>query len=469
MFSVPFPLVFPGLLLNRVRRRACGIVRLVGILATVSVALAAERKPNVIVILADDLGFETVTANGGESYRTPTLDRLAASGMRFENCHVQPLCTPTRVQLMTGIYNIRNYIDFGTLDPKATTFAHLFKSACYATGITGKWQLGLDAALPGHFGFDESFLWQLTRRPPRYANPGLEDNGKERDFNNGEYGPTLVNDYALDFVTRHKDHPFFLYYPMILPHDPFQPTPDSRDWNPKAKGETQYFDKDKVNLQPEYYPEMVAYMDKMVGRLVAKLEQLGLRENTLIVFLGDNGTDVDMTSRFKGRPYRGGKGTRTVRGTHVPLIASWPGRIPAGRVYADLVASVDVLPTICEAANVSVPAALRIDGRSFLPQLLGKKGEPREWLYVWYARYGGGMAMFEFAMDKEYKLYRDGTFFDLGSDPFEEKAPLKVATRTGPAAAAARKLQGAMDQYGNARPPHLRGPATRNESAPAKK
>lgn len=438
-------------------RRLAGIrSALTALLAIATVVLAADRPPNVVLILADDLGFETLRANGGESYQTPALDLLASSGMRFENCHVQPLCTPTRVQLMTGIYNVRNYIDFGTLDPKATTFAHLLKAAGYATAITGKWQLGLKADLPKHFGFDESFLWQLTRRPPRYANPGLEDNGKERDFNHGEYGPTLVNDYALDFVARHKDRPFFLYYPMILPHDPFQPTPDSKDWNPRAKGETASFDQNKVNLHPEYYPEMVAYMDKMVGRLVAKLEQLGLRENTLILFLGDNGTDVDVVSRFRGQPYRGGKGTQTVRGTHVPLIASWPARISARQVNSDLISSVDILPTICAATGVAVPTALRIDGRSFLPQLLGLRGEPREWLYAWYSRAGGAVPTFEFAMNKEYKLYRNGQFFDLGSDRFEEKAPLDVSQLTGPAARAAQELQGALDLYRHARPAHLR-------------
>ena len=156
--------------------------------------------------------------------------------MRFEHCHVQPLCTPTRVQLMTGRYNVRNYLNFGTLVRTETTFAHLLKKAGYATGICGKWQLGREKDSPQHFGFDESYLWQHTRRPPRYANPGLEHNGKELNFTNGEYGPKLVNDFALDFVTRHKDEPFFLYYPMMLTHDPFQPTPGQPRLGPEGDG-----------------------------------------------------------------------------------------------------------------------------------------------------------------------------------------------------------------------------------------
>lgn len=412
---------------------------------------AAERKPNVILIMADDFGYEAVTANGGQSYQTPHLDRMAATGMRFEHCYVQPLCTPTRAQLMTGIYNVRNYIEFGLLDPKATTFAHLLKQAGYATGITGKWQLGKGKELPRHFGFDESFLWQHTRRPPRYANPGLELNGVEQDFSHGEYGPKLINDFALDFITRHRAQPFFLYYPMILTHDPFQPTPDSPDWDPKTKSE-------KMQRDVKHFAEMTTYMDKMVGRLLAKLDELGLRENTLVLFLGDNGTGVSVTSQFKGQPYPGGKGTRTAQGNHVPLIASWPGRIPAGRVSADLVGSVDFLPTLCAVAGAKVPAALRIDGRSFLPQLLGQKGEPRESLYVWYARNGGPQATFEYAQSTTHKLYREGTFFDLTVDPFE-KNPRKAADLTGPAAAVAKRLQATLDQYAKARPAHLMQPA----------
>ncbi len=411
-------------------------------LAGSAFAHGAERKPNVILIMADDFGYECVTANGGQSYQTPNLDRLAAGGMRFERCHVQPLCTPTRVQLMTGIYNVRNYVEFGLLDPKATTFAHLLKQAGYATGIAGKWQLGQGPKLPQHFGFDEAYLWQHTRRPPRYANPGLEHNARELDFNGGEYGPKLVNDFALDFVARHRAAPFFLYYPMILTHDPFQPTPDSANWDPKVKSE-------QVQRDVKHFADMTAYMDKMIGRLVAKLDELGLRENTLILFLGDNGTQVTVTTQFKGGPYQGGKGTGTARGTHVPLIASWPGKVPAGRVDGDLVASVDFLPTLCEAAGVRVPTALAIDGHTFLPRLLGRPQPPREPLYLWYARNGGGVATYEFAQSTTHKLHRDGRLFDLTSDPFEER-PLSAAV-----GAEVKKLQATLDRYATARPKHL--------------
>lgn len=407
---------------------------------------ATEHRPNIVLIMADDFGYECLAANGGQSYQTPNLDRLAADGVRFEACHVQPLCTPTRVQLMTGRYNVRNYLNFGTLPRTERTFANVLREAGYATAICGKWQLGKEPDSPQFFGFGEAFLWQHTRRPPRYANPGLEHNGAEKDFQNGEYGPTLINDFALDFIARHKERPFFLYYPMILTHDPFQPTPDSPDWDPKAVGEN-------VNRDTRHFGDMTAYMDKMIGRLDARLGELGIRENTLLIFLGDNGTHGSVTSRFRGADYRGGKGSTTRNGTHVPLIASWPGVVKQGRVNRHLISSADFLPTICEAANAPVPAG--VDGVSFLPQLRGEEGSPREWLYCWYSpRQKADLTVREFAFDHDHKLYRDGRFFDLEADPLE-KTPLLATSLTGPAASSAAKLQDVLDQFKCARPPEL--------------
>lgn len=400
-------------------------------------------RPNLILIMADDFGYECVGANGGESYQTPHLDRLAATGVRFENAHSYPLCTPTRVALMTGKHNVRNYLNFGTLPRNEITFAHLLKQAGYATGVCGKWQLGKETDSPQHFGFDEALLWQQTRRPPRYANPGLERNGVEEEYPEGSYGPTLINDFALDFVTRHRDRPFFLYYPMILTHDPFQPTPDSGDWAPKAVGE-------KVHRDVKHFADMTAFMDKMIGRLDAKLEELGIRENTLLLFLGDNGTLSTVTSRFQGTDYQGGKGTTTSRGTHVPLIASWPAVMKKGRVCQDLVGAVDFLPTLCDAAGVPVPDGS--DGVSFLPQLKGEAGTPRDALYLWYSpRQQADLKVKEYAFDHAFKLYRGGQMFDLSADPFEEGAPL--APDAVPEARA--KLQAILDRYVDARPTEL--------------
>lgn len=407
---------------------------------------AAARPPNIVLILADDFGYECLAANGGQSYRTPRLDRLAAAGVRFERCHVQPMCTPTRVELLTGLSNARNYREFGILPRDQVTIAQRLKQAGYATGVCGKWQLGREPDSPRHFGFDESLLWQHTRRPPRYANPGLERDGVERDWRDGAYGPDLVNDFALDFVARHKDGPFFLFYPMMLTHDPFQPTPDSPDWDPAAQGED-------VNRDVRHFAAMVEYMDKLVGRLDDRLTELGIRDDTLVLFLGDNGTSVRVTSRFQGADFRGGKSQTTHRGTHVPLIASWPGVVRAGRVNGDLIAAVDVLPTLCAAAGIDAPGGC--DGVSFLPQIEGRPGMPREWIYAWYSpRQRHDATVTEYAFDERHKLYRDGRLYDLQADP-EERTPLPAAGRVDPAAAAAVKLQGVLERFANARPERL--------------
>ncbi len=422
---------------------------LVCVLALVTLAgtVRAAQRPNVVLIMLDDFGYECVGANGGTSYATPNFDRLAAGGARGEHCHVQPLCTPTRAQLMTGKYNVRNYIHFGELEKSQTTFGHLFQKAGYRTAIVGKWQLGRDMKLPAHFGFDQYCLWQLDRRPSRYANPGLEIDGEHVDYSDGEYGPKVVNDYACKFIAEHKDEPFFLYYPMILTHSPYPPTPDNDDYNPKATSEGQ-------GRKPEHFGDMVTYADKLIGRVVDALEKQGLREQTLLVVIGDNGTGRGVRSKMGDRVVIGGKGGKTYTGTHVPLVASWPGVIPAGLVLDDLVDSTDFLPTICQAAGIEPPSDLVLDGHSLLPQLKGDKGTPREWIYCWYAREGGPKPQFEFAMNQKYKLYRGGELFDLLRDP-DEKQPLAADALSAEAVAAQELLAGALAQYRDARPAEI--------------
>lgn len=439
---------------------------IIACLGGTAAAAPPSSRPNIVLIVADDFGYECVAANGGESYRTPHLDRLAATGLRFTHCYVQPLCTPTRLELMTGRSNVRNYVRFGVLPPGERTFANVLEDAGYATAVCGKWQLGHDPNQPRQAGFQESFLWQHTRRPPRYANPGLEIDGVEKDFRDGEYGPTLVNDFALEFLARRAaagdGRPFFLYYPMMLTHSPFQPTPDSDDWDPRAVGE-------RVNDDPRHFADMTAFMDKLIGRLMDRLDALGLRDDTLVLFLGDNGTGRGVVSRFKGTSVEGGKGRTTHRGMHVPGIASWPGRIPAGRVCDDLVTAVDVLPTICEVAGLAAPPGG--DGQSFATQLRGERGSPREWIYCWYSpRLKRSREVREFAFDKHHKLYADGTLYDLDADP-DERSPVPAGSAHGAAAAAAGKLRAVLDRFANARPKALdrgQGPDDADAEGPAR-
>jgi arylsulfatase A len=240
---------------------------------------------------------------------------------------------------------------------------------------------------------------------------------------------------------------------MMLTHAPFQPTPDSSDWNPAARGEG-------AGRDPKHFADMTAYLDKLVGRVVDKLDELKIRENTLVIFLGDNGTGRQITSKFKGQPYPGGKGGTTARGTHVPLIVSWTNKVAAGTVNSDFISSTDFLPTICAAAGADLPGSPPPDGQSFLPQLLGQKGKPREWVYSWFAQGASLKNVHESVMTKQYKLYQGGRFFNLVSDPFEEH-PKRISELTGAEAEAARHLTAVLNQYADARPPEVAAAAAK--------
>ena len=368
---------------------------LVGLLLGAFTAQANDR-PNIILIMADDMGYEALSSNGSESCKSPNLDKLAAKGVRFTNCFSNPICTPSRVKLMTGQYNVRNYVKFGWLDREQTTFAHQLKAAGYATAIAGKWQLGRDKDSPQHFGFEQSCLWQHTRSgrsnedgkniDRRFVNPQLEFNGVEKDFTNGEYGPQVCTDFICDFIDKNKKKPFLVYYPMILTHCPFDPTPDSTDWDPKRLGSTTY--KGDRNDPQRHFRDMVAYADKAVGQIVAQLEKSGVRDNTLIIFTGDNGTDTPIVTPWNGTKVVGGKGTMSDTGTRVPLIASWPAGIQkSGRVVDDLVEFTDVFPTLCEVTGAKLPKNHPGDGASIVPVLRNQADARRkDWVYIWYRK-----------------------------------------------------------------------------------
>ena len=397
---------------------------------------SAQKKippPNIVFIMADDLGYECINSYGGTSYSTPYLSELAQTGMQFDNCHSQPICTPSRVKLMTGRSNKKNHVKFGYLDPKEKTFSQLFKKRGYATMIGGKWQLGKDASLPKHFGFDEHILWQLTTsgrdstgRDKRYVYPVLEIHGPLYEKNEGKYATEMVVDYINDFMERKKDQPFMVYYPMILTHCPFDPTPNSKDWNPNDMGSKTY----KGNAK--YFGDMVSYMDFSVSRIVKKLDELGLRENTIILFTGDNGTDSPVVSMMDNLAVAGGKGKTIDQGTHVPLIVNWKGVIAPNTRADTLVDFGDFFPTLCEAAGITLDDDLDLDGISFYPQLVGKNGPKRKWIHTWYNRDGGSNPLSptsEWVRNDTYKLYVGNRFYNLKKDP-EEKNNIRKGDLT---------------------------------------
>ncbi|MBB3955652.1 sulfatase-like hydrolase/transferase [Novosphingobium sediminicola] len=387
-------------------------------------------SPNVIFILADDIGIEAFNAYGGEYY-TPNIDRLAKEGVRFTQAHATPLCSPSRVRLMTGMESHRNYEAFGYLAPGQFTFANMMKASGYATGIVGKWQLmgnGFDGRVgitPEQAGFDESYLWQLKAldaKGSRYWGPTRVGNGRTKISEEG-FGPDFDSQYALDFISRHKDQPFFLYYPMVLVHNPFVPTPDSMS----AQGAKTRF------------AAMVTYMDKLVGALMDRLKAEGLDENTVVIFSGDNGTNRQITSTRAGFAVRGGKGTPTLSGTHVPMIIRAPGKLPAGVTRDGLFDFADIMPTIAEASGAQAPTG--IDGVSQWAVAKGEKASARGWIFQHYApQWVFDPARYVF--DARYKLYGDGRFVAL-DDMAGSETPMPAPK--GEAVARKASLQKVLD------------------------
>ena len=410
-----------------------------------SVATDADKPINILLIMADDVGFECFSSYGSKEYSTPRLDALAEAGIRFENCHSTPLCTPSRVNLLSGKSNVFNYEDFGIYPKGEPTFAHHFKQSGYATALAGKWQLltGEGGTHPNEAGFDTYCLWNtpLTTRE-RYWNPSLEKDGALMDLPADRYGPDVCTDFLADFIKScaETDTPFLAYYPMILVHNPFLPTPNS-----KGRDETS----DKKN-----FIDMVNYMDTLVGRLVDTLEANGLRDKTLIIFTADNGTNKNIVSEFNGQALLGGKGFTRDHGTHVPLIANCPGHIPANQVSRDLVAFSDFFPTMVEATGLPPRSISDADGVSFWPQCEGERGNPREWIYGYYFPHpyakrfndSNNHPEVRYARDQRYKLYDNGDLYDTQTDVMEAKAI--DLERAAPAVKQVQlKLEAALDYY----------------------
>jgi arylsulfatase A len=379
-------------------------------------ASAADKK-NIILIMADDSAADNYGCYGSTFFSTPRLDALAASGAKFNHCYSEPVCTPSRVKIMTGRDGIRNYVAFGTLDKSETTFGTMMQKAGYATAIAGKWQLdgGPNGSLAPDCGFDTYCLWNYPgAKGSRFWKPTIMRDGVALKTNEDDYGPDLFTDFLIEFIETNKDRPFFAYYPMVLVHSPFVPTPDSTAPEKSTKGNK------KGGQALENFRDMTLYADKCVGRLVDALDKNGLRENTVLIYTTDNGTGRGMVYPFADEEREGEKAYATDGGTHAPLIINCPGTVPGGTVTDDLVEFSDVMPTLAEISGAALPQ-VELDGRSFWPQCLGEKGKPRKYIFQYYypkfgpaaEKHGQGVRGLEivWAQNQHYKLYRDGTLY----------------------------------------------------------
>ena len=333
------------------------LTRIVLLVVVVGTAEAAESRPNFLVILADDVGRDAIGCYGGKSYPTPHVDRLAADGMRFDQGYVMPVCHPTRTTLLSGRYPFRQGNPRWGSYPageEQTTVAALLKRAGYATAVAGKWQVGLlrdDPRQPHRMGFDQFCLFGW-HEGPRYWRPMLYQNAALRDDVGDRYGPDVYVEFLTHFIRDHREEPFFAFYSMALCHDVTDDLPAPVPYGP---GRDRY----------ENYAEMMEAMDEHVGQVVSALDQLGLEERTLVLFLGDNGTAARSIIRAENGEYirdpvfsetnwgrvQGGKGSFSDAGTRVPWIVRWPGTVPAGSVTASLVDGSDLLPTLLELAE----------------------------------------------------------------------------------------------------------------------
>ncbi len=435
----------------------------------------ATEQTNVVLILIDDLSHYGVGTYGGvkvnsarglfEGYdiSTPRIDEIARQGLRCDMAFAYPLCENTRIALMSGLNNDRNYLNCKLQHASDITFGDAFQKAGYATGIFGKWkQTRGTKEIPGkdyifEFGWDEFCCFDvLNNVGQRFINPHLIINGEihnymgrtDLDPETGRrwYGPDICNRYALDFIDQNKDKPFFLYYPMMLMHDDHKPTPDT-----KPDSIFDHFDEVTHNRDghsgddQRYFPDMLSYTDKLIGKVIDKLEEQGLTDNTLVVIMGDNGTKEAFTHTLAdGTIYPGRKGGNTDNGLHVPLILRMPTIIPSEkntRTYQGLVNLTDIYPTIADAAGIVIPDRERLDGISFWPQAKGEnKNEPRDVIYTWFNGnnpYTSEETILRYAFDKDFKRYApskhypEGRFFDLRTDPLERSGGSYAELRWG--------------------------------------
>jgi len=430
-------------------------------LACMSISSTAKtiEKPNILFIMVDDLGKDWIRCYGADDIQTPVIDQLAKGGMKFNNAWSMPQCTPTRATLLTGQYPWRtgwvNHWDVprwgvGYFDwERYTSFATIMKTAGYTTAIAGKWQINdfrvEPQALKKH-GFDDWCVWTgyEAMNPPsakRYWDAYIHTKSGSRTYKN-QFGPDVYTDFLIEFMKANQEKPMMLYFPMALTHGPLIPTPKEPD-----ASSTQ----DKIKA-------MVRYTDHLVGRLVNTLDELKIRERTIIIFTTDNGTSGGIRGTINGVRPSGGKASSFEGGVCEPFIVNCPGLVPENTQTDALTDFSDLLPTFAELGGATVPENLSIDGHSIAPVILGKaKDSPRKWIMA----LGHGAAKMDergvrgvhdytdrIIRDKRYKVWvspekKITKLFDLQEDPMEQTNLLGV--NKPELAVAIKKFQAVVD------------------------
>lgn len=348
-----------------------------------SKAKIKAQKPNILFIMLDDLGKEWIEAYGAEDIKTPTINALANTGMKFENVYSMPQCTPSRVTLLTGQYPWKhgwvNHYDVprwghgARFDPeKNPSYPKYLQQAGYVTCIAGKWQINdfrLEPDILNDVGFDAYCMWtgaeggNLKKSPKRYWDPYIHTKEGSKTYKD-QFGEDIFTDFIIEFMRKNKDNPMMIYYPMCLPHSPKTTTPAE----PNAPKEDQF-------------KAMVRYTDIILDKLIKALEELKIRDNTIIVWTTDNGTANGIIGNRNGKPVRGGKSYLSENGLNAPFIVNCPGIVPEGVVNDALIDFTDILPTFCEIAGITPPSAFEYNGYSFAPIILGETTKSkRSWI-----------------------------------------------------------------------------------------
>ncbi len=368
-------------------------------------------QPNIVLIMTDDQGWWDVGIHGNKDIETPEMDRLAAEGVELTNFHAQPVCAPTRASLMTGRYYLRTGLyntRFGgdSMAADEVTLAEVLQAEGYRTAQIGKWHLGPHMPnYPLNQGFDVALTLPEGHSERYYYPDQLRYNGREIDMRG--HITNLLTDAAIEFVRNNKDRPFFLYLPYNVPHEP-----------PLVPDEylQKYLDRG-LDLETARIYGLVTQCDQNIGRLLKVVDETGLREETIVIFLSDNGG----ISRHYKAGLRGNKGSAYEGGTRAPFFARWPGHFPAGAKVDAMASVIDILPTFCELVGAPVPEAHVVDGKSLLSILKDGKGRsPHDHIFAIWDRHRPRIDRSRWSIrGTRYKMV-EGQLFDLKADPGEE-------------------------------------------------